>query len=181
MAFDILALDVTRSYLYRIYVEKWYKMHEIYIFIFPQINSAWEGFKGLRPVLEGFCCHNAWGCVRNRKSNPEADRPRDLTYCSHKPECIVTASPDRLVLITVITWHFQFHIMNVSILHLRYEYGARSKSCFACYSLCYVMWCPLAMGIVISQCPLARDAALVTRYLTPLISVSLKPLKIILP
>ena len=33
-------------------------------------------------------------------------RPRDLTYCSHKPQCTVMANPDRSVLITIITWHF---------------------------------------------------------------------------
>ena len=73
----------------------------------------------LLTLLGGF--HNAWGCMRNRKSNPEADRPRDLTYCSPKPKCIVKTNPDRSVLITIIIWHFQFHLMNVSILHLKYE------------------------------------------------------------
>ena len=52
-------------------------------------------------------CHNARGRVRSRKSN--------LTYCSHKPECIVTTNPDRSALITIITWHFQFHLVNISI------------------------------------------------------------------
>ena len=128
----------------------------------------------------GVCCHNARGRVRNRKSNHEADRPRDLTYYSHKPECIVTTNPDRSVLITIITWHFQLHIVNVSILQLKYEYGARSESRFACYSHCYITWCPLTTGIVDPQCPSARDAVLVSRYLTPLISACLKPLKRIL-
>ena len=53
------------------------------------------------------------------KSNPEAYWLRDLPYCSHKPVCIGTTNPDRLVLITIITWHFQFHPMNVSNLHLK--------------------------------------------------------------
>ena len=56
---------------------------------------------------------------------------QDLTYYSHKPECIMTTNPDRSVLITIITWHFQFRPVNVSHLHLRYEYRARSKSRFA--------------------------------------------------
>ena len=34
----------------------------------------------------------------------------DLTYCSHKPECIVTANPDRSVLIKIITRCFQFNL-----------------------------------------------------------------------
>ena len=126
-------------------------------------------------------CHNTRGRVRNRKSNPEGVSPRDLTYCSHKPECIVTTNPDRSVLITIITWHFQFLPVNVSILHLKYEYHARSESRFACYSHCYVTWCPLTKGIVASQFPLSRDTALVTHYLTPFISACLKSLKWFLP
>ena len=76
----------------------------------------------------GVCCHNARGRVRNRKSHPEGVSPRDLTYCSHKPECVVPTNPDRSVLITIITWHFQFRPVNVSILHLKYDYRARSES-----------------------------------------------------
>ena len=112
------------------------------------------------------------GRLRNRKSNPGGVSTRDLTYCSHKPQCIVTTN--RSVLITIITWHFQFRPVNVSILHLKYEYRARSESRFACYSHCYVTWCPLTTGIVASQFPSSRDAVLVTRYLTPFISACLK-------
>ena len=43
----------------------------------------------------------------------EAVKPRDLKHCLHKPNCIVTTNPDRSVLITIITWHFQFHLVNV--------------------------------------------------------------------
>ena len=121
----------------------------------------------------GVCCHNARGRVRNRKSNPEGVSPRYLTYCSHKPECIVTTNPDRSFLIPIITWHFQFRPVNVSILRLKYDCRARSESRFACYSHCYVTWYPLTTGIVASQCPSARDVVLVTRYLTPFISVCL--------
>ena len=120
-------------------------------------------FKGLRPVLEGFVV-----------------TMHDLTYCSHKPECIVTTNPDRSVLITIITWHFQFRPMNVSILHLKYDYPARSESRFACYSHCYVTWYPLTTGTVASQCPSARDAVLVTRYL-PFISACLNSFSRFLP
>ena len=81
------------------------------------------------------------------------------------------------VLITIIRWHFQFHLVNVSILHSKYEHGAGSGGRFLCYSHCYVKWCPLPTGIVASQCLSARDAALLTRYLTPSISACLKPLK----
>ena len=117
--------------------------------------------------------------MRNRKSNPEGVSPRDLTYCSHKPEWMVTTNPDRSVLITIITRHFQFHPVNVSILHLKYEYRARSESRFPCHSHCYVTWCPLTTRIVASQFPSSRDAALVTRYLRPFISACLNSSKTI--
>ena len=84
-------------------------------------------FKGLRPVVEGVCCHNAQGRVQNRKSNPEDFSPKDLTYCSHKPECIVTTNPDRSILITIITWHFQFHHMNVGNIHGKGAYVLEAK------------------------------------------------------
>ena len=67
----------------------------------------------------GVCCPNARGRVRNRKSNPEGVSPRDLTYCSHKPECIGTTNPDRSDLITIIIWHFQFRPVNVSNLQVK--------------------------------------------------------------
>ena len=118
------------------------------------------------------------GCLKADKTAlPEAVKPRDLTYCSHNHEYIVTINPDRCGLITITTWHFQFHLMNVSILHLRYEYHARSKSRFAWYSRCHITWCPLTTEIVASQCPSTRDAVLMTRYLTSVISASLDTLK----
>ena len=69
-------------------------------------------FKGLRLVLEGSVVTMHEGaCETGSKI------PRDLTYCSHKPQ-----NPDRSVLITNITWHFPFCPVNVSILHLKYDY-----------------------------------------------------------
>ena len=91
--------------------------------------------------------------------------PRDLTYCSHKSVCIVTTNPGGSVLIAFISCYFQFRPVNVSILYLRCQYHARSESRFACFSQCYVTWCPLTTGIVTSQFP-PRDAALATRHLT---------------
>ena len=134
------------------------------------MTLTFDSTMGIKTGSGGVCCHNARGCVRNRKSNPEGISLRDLTYCSHKPECIVTTNSDRLVLITIITWHFQFRPVNVSILHLKYDYRAWSESRFVCYSHCYVTWYPLTTGIVASQCPSARDAVLVTCYLKPIIS-----------
>ena len=116
-------------------------------------NRYWFYFSGIKTRCGWVYCHNARGRVRNRKSNPEGVTPRDLTYCLHKPECIVTTNPDRSVLIPIITWHFQFRPVNVSILHLKYDCRAWSESRFACYSHCYVTWYPLTTGIVASQCP----------------------------
>ena len=130
-------------------------------------------FKGIRPVLEGFVVTMHEGACETGS--------QILTYCSHKPECIVTTNPNRSVLITIITWHFQFCPVNVSILHFKYDYRARSESRFACYSHCYVTWYPLTTGIVASQCPSAKDAVLVTRYLTPFISACLNSILRFLP
>ena len=97
----------------------------------------------------GVCCHIARGCVRNRKSNPEGVSPKDLTYCSHKPECIVNTNHDRSV--TIITWQFQFHSVNVIIIQLKYDYRARCECRCAWYSDCYFTWCLLTTRIVASQ------------------------------
>ena len=63
-----------------------------------------------------------WSRLREKRS------PRDLTYCSHKPECIGTTNPDRSVLITIITWHYQFHSENVSNLHVKGAYGLEARA-----------------------------------------------------
>ena len=86
-----------------------------------------------------------------RKSNPEVFKPRDLTHCSHKLKSTVTTDPIRLILIMIITRHFQFHLVNVSILQSKYEYDAQSESRFACYSHCSITWCTLMTGIVASH------------------------------
>ena len=101
----------------------------------------------------------------NRKSNSEAVRPR---LYLHNPECIVTTSTHSSVLITIITWHFQFHRSNVNIIYLKYTYGTDYESHFTHCYFCYVTWWPLTAGIVPS-----RHAAHVMRKLTPLISACL--------
>ena len=50
---------------------------------------------GVKTSFGGVCSQNARRHVLNRKSNREAARPRDWTYCSHKPECIVATNPPR--------------------------------------------------------------------------------------
>ena len=53
--------------------------------------------------------------------------PRDLTY-SYKPECIGTTNPDRSVLITIISWHFQFHPVSISNLHVKKTYVLEARA-----------------------------------------------------
>ena len=100
--------------------------------------------------------------VGSRKSNPGVVRPRDLTYCSHKPECIVTTNHDIPVLILIITWHFHFHLVNVSTHQLRYVYRAQSEMRFTSYSDYHHVVsltegnCPLTILVIKGRC--ARDA-----------------------
>ena len=150
-------------------------------------RCAWKGImawltlvKGLRPVLEGFVVTMHEGACETGSQIPRA-LARGLDVLFAQTECIVTTNPDRSVLITIITWHFQFRPVNVSILHLKDDYRARSESRFACYAHCYVTWCPLTTGIVASQCPSARDAVLVMRYLTPFTSACLNSFLRFLP
>ena len=70
--------------------DDWYQKL-IYCMRFRDYNEFWEGYQNVR------------GRARLKKSNTEVDRMRDLTYCSYKPENIVT-SPNRSVLITIITF-----------------------------------------------------------------------------
>ena len=143
------------------------------------IKQCWRQglFKGLRPLLEGFVVTMHEGACETGSQIPRAlARWIWRTVCTSP-----TTNPDRSVLITVITWHFQFRPVNFSILYWKYDYRARSESRFACYSHCYVTWYPLTAGIVASQCPSARDAVLVTRYLTPFISECLNSFSRFLP
>ena len=93
-----------------------------------RLLGGWGVILGIKTGFGGVCCPNARGRVRNRKSNPEGVSPRDLTYCSHKPECIGTTNLDRSVLITIITWHFQFHPVNVSNLHVKGAYVLEARA-----------------------------------------------------
>ena len=124
-------------------------------------------------------------CTRVRANGSQIPRrPPSLTASGFyvmfsRASCIVTTNRDRSVLITIITWHFEVHLVIASILHLEYEFVAPSGNRFACYPHFYVTWCPLTMGFVASQCPSPSDVELVMRYLAHLISNYLKPLKII--
>ena len=46
--------------------------------------------KGIKTGSGGVCCPNARG---KQDVKSEGRSPRDLTYCSHKPECIGTTNP----------------------------------------------------------------------------------------
>ena len=138
-------------------------------------------FKGLRPVLEGFVVTMHEGACETGSQIPRAlARGNWRTVCT-SPSALWQQTLPEPVLITTITWHFQFRPVNVSILHLKYDYHALSESRFSCYSHCYVTWYPLTTGIVASQCPSARDAVLVTRYLTLIISACLNSFLRFLP
>ena len=66
------------------------------------VTSTWC-LSGLLLVREGLLSSRTR--VRaDRKSNPEAVRPRDWTYCSHKPGC--NNKTDRSVLMKIITMIF---------------------------------------------------------------------------
>ena len=80
--------------------------------------------KALRPVLEGF------GVTMYGGACEELVKSRGARF-----ECIVTTNPDRSTLIMIITWHFQFRLVNVSILHLKGGYRARSESTLISSSL----------------------------------------------
>ena len=101
--------------------------------------------------------------------------PRNWTYCSRNPECIVTTIPYISVLITITTWHVSFHPVND--LHVKDECGARSESRFTPSRHCYVTLSPLTTGVVASQYPSSRHVVLVTGYLTPLTSACLNVVK----
>ena len=84
-------------------------------------------FKRLRLVLEGFVVtmHEAT-CEQEVQSR--SHKAKIWTYCLHKPKCMVTTQHNRLVSMTIITCHFCFHPIGVTILHLKGKYGFRSKS-----------------------------------------------------
>ena len=63
-------------------------------------------FKGLRLILEGFVVAMHEGACVQDVPIPRAVRPKDSTYCSQKPECIVTTNFDRPVLIPIIAHFF---------------------------------------------------------------------------
>ena len=93
--------------------QTWCSNWELLRVLLPLLRHV---FKGLRPILHGgICCNNARGCAQNKKSNVEAVKPQNWTYCSHKSECIVTTNPDRSVSITIITWHSSFHPVNITV------------------------------------------------------------------
>ena len=100
-------------------------------------------FKGLRPVLEGFVDTMHEGPCETGSQIPRALARGIWRTVRTSPSALWQQTPPEPVLITIITWHFQFRPVNVSILHLKYDYRARSKTRFTLYSHCYVTWCPL--------------------------------------
>ena len=77
---------------------------------------------------------------------------------------------------------FLFHPLNVSSIHVKGAYVLEAKAMSrASPIVCYVTWCPLTTGIVALQYPSSREAVLVRRCPTPLISVRLNTVKATLP
>ena len=104
---------------------------------------------------------NIHGLVGSRLANPGTQA---RVYRGSKTQ--------QICLIHNYNMTFQFHPVNVRILHLKGENGSRSEGHFVFLPHCYVTWCTLMTGIVTSQCPSSRDAVLVMCYLTPLISAN---------
>ena len=146
-----------------------------------KLRKLWAWCKGLRPVLEGFVVTMHEGACETGSQIPRALARGIWRTVRTSSSALWQQTPPEPVLITNITWHFQFRPMNVSILHLNYEYRARSESRFTCYSHCYVTWCPLTTGIFVWQFPSSKDAALVARYPTPFILASSNSSKRFLP
>ena len=101
----------------------------------------------LKPIAEGF----------------DAQFAQARAHCDNKPRQIGVN--------TIITWHLQFHLENIDILHLNYEYGSRIESRFATPIVTSRNApndgnCRLTMPGVKGRC--ARDV-----LLTPLISAGL--------
>ena len=127
----------------------WNDYQNLFISILVVVPTFLEYFSHAGLILikekDRFLRDFLWKCTRARAK-------QDLTYCSYK-HC--DNKPGRSVLITMIAWYFQVHLVNVTILNLKYEYGIRGESHFACFSHCYVTWYPLMTRIVTSQCPSA--------------------------
>ena len=124
------------------------------------ILSRPQCVQGLKPALEGIVVTTHDGACEEEIQS-QGLTARDWTYYSHRPECVVTKKPT------------QFHSVEVSIFHLKGEYGPQRVSRVACFTRCYDTWNALTKGIVATWCPSSRDAVFVTRYLTPLISACL--------
>ena len=111
----------------------------------------------------GVCGHNLRGHVWNRNQILRPIGRRIWRTVCSSPSALWQQTPPEPVLITIITWHFQFHLVNVCNLHLKYEYGARNESLFCMLTplLCHVVplnhWnCRLTMRVGKECC--ARDA-----------------------
>ena len=98
----------------------------------------------------GVYCHNARGRMQTGGPIPRPLGRGIGRIVRPSPSALWQQTPPEPVLITIITWHFQFHPMNVSILHLKGEYDVQSESLFPWYSHCYVTWCLLCLVFVVS-------------------------------
>ena len=84
-------------------------------------------FKGLRPVLEGFVVPMHDVACESGSQIPRALARGIWRTVRTSPSAIGTTNPDTSVLIMIITWHFQFHPVNASNLHVKGAYVLEAR------------------------------------------------------
>ena len=102
-------------------------------------------FKGLRPVLEGFVV-------------PMREDACKQEVKSHKFDCFETTYPDRSVLITIITWHIQFHAVKVSNRHVKGAYVLEARAVSRAPAIVTSRGAPCRLTIPVVKGRCAREA-----------------------
>ena len=96
----------------------------------PYTQDHWTCMLWLRD-LDRFWRGLLSQCTRacaNSTSNPSGYALGIWLPVSHAPSCIGTTNPDRSVLITIITWHFQFHPVDVNNLCVKGAYVLEARA-----------------------------------------------------
>ena len=84
---------------------------------------------------------------------------------SHMPENFATTKSDRLVVIIVITWHYNLWLISVWVLLLKAEYDTLTINHAVLYSHCNVPYYATATKIIASHCLLSKGVLEVTNIL----------------
>ena len=84
---------------------------------FLRRTPEWYSFNYYLYTIEQWALRTWVWCSydANNSSQSWGRRSWDWPYSSHVTEYSVTTKPDSAVLITIMTWHFSFHPMNVSV------------------------------------------------------------------